>query len=255
MKKSLYHIPGSYKLLFYFYLCINLLPCKICGQEVKPKPAQATDYVQIFGNKYASAITFLYDNHWIWDSLKTCQVDPAFAVAIVFPELIRYSAIRDKIEKGGLFSLYIYYGEKYANFSVGEFQMKPSFARQLEEDISKLPRKIVKTYQMLNNRSNTQEARKERVKRLDNIHWQVRYLALFIQIMDQRHKNTKWTSEEEKLRFYATAYNFGYTKPSQDICAATEKKYFHLGWASMGECYCYADISVSYAYNPANSNY
>lgn len=254
MKKSLYRIPGSYKLLSLIFLCLNLLPCSIYGQEVSHSNPDVTDYSKVFGSKYTDAVTFLYHNHWIWDTLKTQKVDPAFAIAIVFPEIIRYSAIKDKIEKGGLFSLYIYYGEKYANFSVGEFQMKPSFARQLEEDLPRLPKREAKQYRTLNTTDN-RDARKERVKRLDDLQWQVRYLALFIRIMDKRYKNKQWLSKAEKLRFYATAYNYGYTKPYEDIYGVINKKNFHLGWTSMGERYCYADIAVSYAYNSLKINY
>jgi hypothetical protein len=254
MKKSLFRIPGSYKLLLYIFLCLNFLPCKIYGQEVSSTQLHTADYAQIFGHKYTNAVTFLYQNHWIWDSLKMHQVDPAFAIAIVFPEIMRYSEIKDKIEKGGLFSLYIYYGEKYANFSVGEFQMKPSFARQLEEDLAKLPKRKARQYPAINT-ADIQNARKERVKRLDDLQWQVRYLALFMRIMDQRYKNTQWTSNAEKLKFYATAYNFGYTKSYTAIYEAINKKNFHLGWTAIGERYCYADISLNYAHNALKDNY
>ncbi len=254
MKKSLFHIPGSYKLLLYIFLCLNFLPCKIYGQEVSSTQLHTTDYAQIFGSKYTNAVKFLYQNHWIWDSLKMRQVDPAFAIAIVFPEIIRYSEIKDKIEKGGLFSLYIYYGEKYANFSVGEFQMKPSFARQLEEDLAKLPKRKARQYQAIN-AANVQNARKERVIRLDDLQWQVRYLALFIHIMDERYKKQQWTSNAEKLKFYASAYNYGYTKPYAAINEVINKKNFHLGWTTIGERYCYADISLNYALNNLKDNY
>lgn len=254
MRKSLFHIPGSYKLLLYIFLCLNFLPCVIYGQEVSAKQQQKADYAQIFGYKYTNAVTFLYRNYWIWDSLEAHQIDPAFAMAIVFPEIIRYSEIKDKIEKGGLFSLYIYYGEKYANFSVGEFQMKPSFARQLEEDLTKLPKSKARHYPAINT-ADIQNARKERVMRLDNLQWQVRYLALFIHIMDERYKNKQWATNAEKLKFYATAYNYGYTRPYEEILEVINKKNFHLGWASMGERYCYADISINYALNALKINY
>jgi hypothetical protein len=233
---------------------LNFLPCKIYGQEVSSSQLHTEDYAQIFGSKYTNAVKFLYQNHWIWDSLKMRQVDPAFAIAIVFPEIIRYSEIKDKIEKGGLFSLYIYYGEKYANFSVGEFQMKPSFARQLEEDLAKLPKRKTRQYQAINT-ANIQNARKERVKRLDNLQWQVRYLALFIHIMDERYKNKQWISDAEKLKFYATAYNYGYARPYNEISEVINKKNFHLGWTAIGERYCYADISLNYALNNLKINY
>jgi hypothetical protein len=250
MKRSLFHIHGSYNFLIYIFLCINLLPCAIYGQEVYATTHEK-NYASIFGEKYTEAATFLNNNSWIRDSLKVYNVDPSFAIAIVFPELIRYSAIRDKIEKGGLFSLYIYYGEKYANFSVGQFQMKPSFARQLEEDISKLPHKEAKCYTKLD-ASDNQEARKERVKRLDEFNWQVRYLALFIKIMDQQCKKKQWLTAEEKLKFYATAYNFGYRKSFESIYNAINKNSFHLGWSNHGELYCYADISVQYHSKKSN---
>lgn len=247
MKKSLYRIPGSYKLLSLIFLCLNLLPC-VFGQEVSSNQPNTANYAEIFGSKYTDAVTFLYRNHWIWDSLKTQQVDPDFAIAVIFPEIMRYSAIKDKIEKGGLFSLYIYYGEKYANFSVGEFQMKPSFARQLEEDLTRLPKRKARQFPYTNP-ANTKTARKERLIRLDDLQWQVRYLVLFIQVMDERYKNKQWTSNTEKLKFYATAYNCGYTKPYEEINKVISKKYFHLGWTNWGERYCYADISLYYACN------
>jgi len=60
-------------------------------------------------------------------------------LSIVFPELIRFNAIQDKIETFALQSLYVKYGKDYANFSVGPFQVKPSFAESLEKDFVKFP--------------------------------------------------------------------------------------------------------------------
>ena len=47
--------------------------------------------------------------------------------AIFFPELIRYSFIRDLLETTALEYLYIENGKNYADFSIGRMQMKPSF--------------------------------------------------------------------------------------------------------------------------------
>ena len=60
------------------------------------------------------------------------------AIAVVFPELIRYSALRDKIEITLLKSLYIYKGDDYADFSIGQFQMKPSFAELIHKNVQLL---------------------------------------------------------------------------------------------------------------------
>ena len=52
--------------------------------------------------------------------------------AILFPELIRYSVYKDFFETQALELLYIDYGKKTADFSIGRFQMKPSFAEAVE---------------------------------------------------------------------------------------------------------------------------
>jgi hypothetical protein len=253
MEKSLYHIRGSYKLLFYTLVFFKLLPGEISGQDILLKTSNTVNYQTIFGEKYADALTFLYNNPWIYDSLKSYHVDPDLAISIVFPEIIRYSGIRDRIEKGGLFSLYIYYGEKYANFSIGYFQMKPSFIRQLETDISILPKHSVFHHFPID-KSDSRNARKERVKRLDELNWQVRYLAMFVAVMEQKLKDKKWLTTNDKLKFFAAAYNCGYTKPYHAILNIIEKETFHLGWATRGQLYCYANISAYFYSNHVKVN-
>ena len=60
-----------------------------------------------------------------------------FVTAIVYPELLRYNYIQDFIETSGLELLYMHYGAKTADFSIGHFQMKPSFAEHIEKYIEK----------------------------------------------------------------------------------------------------------------------
>ena len=54
------------------------------------------------------------------------------AVAVVFPELVRYSALMDFMETTAVKALYQQKGVKGADFSIGRFQMKPSFVEDLE---------------------------------------------------------------------------------------------------------------------------
>ena len=60
-----------------------------------------------------------------------------FVTAIVYPELLRYNYIQDFIETSGLELIYMRYGAKTADFSIGHFQMKPSFAEHIEKYIEK----------------------------------------------------------------------------------------------------------------------
>ena len=71
------------------------------------------------------------------DTFVKYQLNPYFVLAIVFPELIRYSKLQDVIESNDLKVLYVQFGDTYSNFSIGRFQMKPSFCEQLEKDYNK----------------------------------------------------------------------------------------------------------------------
>ena len=58
---------------------------------------------------------------------KKYDSDKNLLAAVIFPELVRYSSFRDLLETGVLEALYIEKGSDVANFSIGKFQMKPSF--------------------------------------------------------------------------------------------------------------------------------
>ena len=99
--------------------------------------AQDTDFKQVFSGHWSAAEEFVAANEkWMRAECERNDIPYQFAIAIVFPELVRYSALRDKIEISILKTLYINLGEEYADFSVGPFQMKPSFAESVTESIS-----------------------------------------------------------------------------------------------------------------------
>src|SRR5664280_591993 len=96
--------------------------------------SQQLNYKEVFGNHYQIAEDFITSNRWMADTLKSNGIDPCTGLAIIFPELIRYSSIRDIIETAALKSLYIQYGKNNEDFSIGQFQMKPSFAEDIEKE-------------------------------------------------------------------------------------------------------------------------
>jgi hypothetical protein len=218
-----------------------LLPVSIVGQ--KRLDFVPNDYKMIFGSKYNDAVCFISKEKWISDSLAKNGIDPNFALAIVFPELIRFSSLQNYIELQGLFTLYVQYGASYANFSVGHFQMKPTFAEQIEKDAGiYLNDRIFKPETM----ANSPVFRLERVKRLQSINWQVQYLILFIRIMDLKFQTIKWKSSGEKLKFYATAYNCGYFHSNNYIQSKIKTVNFHVALFTSADHYSYCDISASY---------
>lgn len=205
------------------------------------------DYKKIFGKDYDNAFDFLKKNTWINDSLLKEDIDPAFAIAIVFPEIIRYSAILDIIESSALKTLYIQNGEKFADFSIGYFQMKPSFAETIENIHNKILQKAGNKTKIFDTQK-TSSARKARILRLDNAKWQLRYLILFIKIMDAKYPNNSFANDTEKIRFYATAYNFGFTSDFSTIKKHINACTFYTGLFTNTDTkyYCYSDISASY---------
>lgn len=213
------------------------------GQDIS-KPDEL-NYKILFGEKYFGAYSYLSSQQWISDTLQLNGIDPDFAKAIVFPEIIRYSALQNSLEMQGLFTLYVQYGSSYANFSVGLFQMKPEFAELIERDAKNLSGFYSLRFKNIDN-SNTPEARTARVNRLNTMNWQVQYLIGFIKIMDQKYEEMHWTSANEKLRFYATAYNFGFTKSEKEIRKKMNEKHFHTSSFRSNICYNYCSISNEY---------
>ena len=149
------------------------------------KAQSITDFRKEQNKEYTQALVFLELEHWMVDSLECNGINAPFALAIVFPELIRYSAIQNWAETKALEVLYAQYGEAYADFSIGNFQMKPSFAKRLEQDWNTLFSRAqqyrfgIRAFDTLNNQS----YRYQRIKRLNDLKSEVKYLLMFILIM------------------------------------------------------------------------
>jgi hypothetical protein len=241
MKKTLSVIPRNYRICFFLILLIKLLPVNIAGQKLLSYNAEI-NFRATFGEKYDDALQFINENLWIKDSLSRNGFNPEFAIAVVFPELIRYSSIQNYIEVSGLLTLYTQYGEKYADFSVGRFQMKPSFVEKLEKDLTSFSSETSILFDL----SNTCDARTKRVNRLNDILWQVSYLQIFLKVMEEKYHLIQWKCEEDKLKFYATAYNTGYTSGEEKIKDRIGATKFYISLLKNDSCYSYSDIAWEY---------
>jgi hypothetical protein len=211
-----------------------------------PAAYPAEDYARIFGAQYEEAVQFLKANAWVSDALGLGRDEGRLALAVVFPEVLRFSALEDMIQVRALKVLYVQYGKKYADFSVGRFQMKPAFAEQVERDAGRWLTEEERTAAgaPVSPAADTPETRRERVLRLDDFKWQVRYLGLFIRIMDKKHAATPFVDARERLRFYATAYNAGYTHSEKAIRRLMPAKSFHTSLFEASMKFCYADIAL-----------
>jgi hypothetical protein len=175
-------------------------------------------------------------------------IPPRHLMAIVFPELVRYNAVYDFMETAALSLLYVQSGTRYADFSIGQFQMKPSFAEMVEADaLNILDDQTRKRLSFSALRVMDDEAsRRARINRLETVEGQVDYLVAFYLICTHRTRAMQFTSEAEKLRYLAACYNSGYRRTEAEIRKAMQQKAFHTGRLTGGDMYNYSDFSLAW---------
>ena len=206
--------------------------------------AFSANYRREFGADWDAAVRFVNDNHEQFKKeFEIFGVDSRIAEAVVFPELIRYSLWQDEIEKVAVNGLYITKGKDAADFSIGRFQMKPSFAEEVEEAWNKSP--LAQEYGFVFNVQQNSEARRSRVRRLGTMEGQCRYLAIFIRLMQLRHPQLAGMPAKERIRLLATAYNWSFSAPLSQIRRMQKKCRFHTDIivTRKTKMYCYADIA------------
>jgi uncharacterized protein Veg len=214
--------------------------------------SQSINYQQLFGDDWKKAEMFLKENRsWMDSVLGRNQISYPVAVAIIFPELVRYSALRDKMEITLLKALYVNLGEEYANFSIGQFQMKPSFAEKIRErKPAMLERRSGIILKSASDYDDIKQYRKSIVSDLEDTRKEFNYLVAFFKICEKKF-NLGRKDEVSKIKFLATAYNTGFWKSIQEIEDMTGKKFFNTKLFKT-ENYSYADVSLYWYYQYLN---
>lgn len=196
----------------------------------------------------------------VWDLY---EVPAELAEAVIFPELIRYSLFQDKMETSAVRSLYISKGTGGCNFSIGRFQMKPSFAEDLEKRWMRSG--LARKYNMYFDTKENAIARRIRISRLEDEEWQCIYLAIFLKMLYMDYGSTNKSGEhtqegidtlpvKEQVRLAATAYNRGCRwvnpgyGPLDEIRAKSHEKHFHTAIIPTTKTrrYVYADIALKH---------
>lgn len=203
-------------------------------------------YEKIFPDDFKHACNFLEKNTIKFKSVASkYKQNLSLLKAVVFPEIMRYSVLNDVLETSALEYLYVHYGSEAADFSIGYFQMKPSFIETIERDIA-CDRNLSPKYDYLLFKKGMRETekRKIRLQRLKKIDWQIVYLSAFIAICDSRFEAQKFMCAEDKIIFYSTAYNSGFHQSAEKIIAKSALKTFPYGIKYTGEQYAYSDIAL-----------
>jgi hypothetical protein len=206
--------------------------------------SQSLNYKDIFGDDWKKAETFVQENRsWMEPMLLKNHISYPLAISVIFPELVRYSAVRDKMEITLLKALYINLGDEYANFSIGRFQMKPSFAERIRDLTPELlGRRSGIKFKPRPDYPDISYFRKSIVTDLEDPEIQFNYLIAFLRICEKKFK-TVGKNEADMVKFLATAYNFGFEKSATEIEAMADKKFFNTKLFKT-ENYPYADVSL-----------
>lgn len=208
------------------------------------------NYPNIFGNDYKNAIKFFKVNKDVIErTLNTFNIDIKIATSVVFPERIRYSIVKDFFETAFLEVFYVENGSSQVDFSIGHFQMKPSFAEKVEFFV-KFNQRLSFKYNVLINykQKDIKLIRKKRIDRLKNLNYQLIYISAFYDIVKTVFFIDNM-NEKLKIKFFATAYNYGFDKTQNNLIKNINKKYFPYGSSYPGKQYSYSNISYYFYYN------
>jgi len=203
---------------------------------------QENDFKEIFGGHYNSSCEFLVSNESIIDSISSVyNTDPAVTSAIIFPELIRYSIIRDFIEVSSLELIYVNTGQ--IDFSIGPFQIKPSFAENIENKLDSI--KELSKYNGYFQYSSSEEItiRRERLQRLKSFEWQLNYVSVFQKYIYLKYDFLSESDIEYQLRFISTAYNYNMDAGIESLNDNMSRAYFPWGSFNDKRKYNYSEIS------------
>ncbi len=188
--------------------------------------------------EWEDAAVYASEHRGRWcEVFQSLEADCAECEAIVFPELLRYNRLKDGVETAVLLAPYVRKGAESANFSVGIFQMKPSFAEQVEK--AWMRSGMRHEYGLYFNTEDSREVRRKRVERLADEQWQCVYLAVFVRLMLEREPSLAEMSASGRVRLLATAYNYSFTAPVDELRKRSRKKTFHLDFVKTKNTVCY----------------
>lgn len=221
---------------------IIILSTQICFGQISPK--------EYFGDSYDDALNFCKKNKKEFIAIfEKYGIDEQISSAIVFPELIRYNRFRDFAETSALELLYIKHGKEIADFSIGRFQMKPSFIETMEtlltnDSLLKIEFDLVTNYPTIDSSG----IRQIRLDRLKSQEWQFLYLACFIKLAEKAYSKYCEKNHENRLLILSSAYNRGFGATYDELKKLSEIKTFPYGNKHLGR-YSYYNIAKFYHSN------
>ncbi|GMO11453.1 MAG: hypothetical protein Ta2A_19880 [Treponemataceae bacterium] len=222
-----------------FFVCLIFI--SICFGKAQIYSLDADAYRSKFAAHYFEALRYVNKIKPLLYNKLQDQFLTDIGIAVIFPELTRYSFIRNIAETKVLEFSYVVGG--HVDFSVGMMQMKPSFAGQLELDADEYCK--INYPELFKSGDDEQANRGLRISRLKNLNHQVEYLSVFLHIMGDKYP--KLAADPLKMvSIFSAAYNSGYDKTFEELEQNALKYYFPYGKNRKGEQYSYTEIAVDY---------
>jgi hypothetical protein len=218
------------------FFCFILFSSLVCFSQTK--------YSDLYGKEFHQAIQFYNSNKKQFEKTASkVGLKSDFIFSIVAPEISQFNSVYNEVELYSLQVMYTQFGKDYSDFSVGYFQMKPSFVESIENNIKQNPKQFKDYNDLLFKDPQSKKSRITRLERLNSLQWQLKYLAAFCAIVENRFKSNSYSSTEEKLKFYAAAYNSGYNKSKEHLTNMQKKTYFPK---IAKQKFNYSEISVQF---------
>lgn len=234
---------NSLKPVVLLFLC--LLLSGFCLAQTRQKEQREQKELSRPGAAWQRAIAVL-ERIDLDTVMLRCGLSPREARTVVFPEVLRYNTLQDRIEVMALKALYVQCGGRYANFSIGLFQMKPSFAEALERELMATGHRHF--LGLTADTVQTADVRRRRLDQLQQPAGQVRYLALFLLVAQSLHPEMESMSATARAAFLATAYNYSYRASAAAIGKWQKRKEFHFDLLATPNTvwYNYAEVAMRY---------
>jgi hypothetical protein len=202
--------------------------------------AKPSPYVQALGQEWYDAVATLHENQPIHQQeMEACGCDVVMVQAIMFPEFIRFNGISNLIETEILEEFYVSGGSAAADFSIGQAQIKPSFAEFIET--TDPTHTILPPYT-----SGGETVRRQRLDRLQNFAWQYRYVCAFTKALARRFPELAEAGGPEWVGFLASAYNLGPESSEGAIRDWMQVRAFPHGTRYQGDQFSYTELARWY---------
>ena len=226
---------------------VNITPGDGLTKEVPIDNSQDRELKNAFGKEWKKAAQRVRVHRAQWHKIfESLDADAQECEAIIFPEQLRYSRLQNGMEEGATIALYVKGGTQAANFSVGYFQMKPSFVEEVEAAWMKSP--LRHKYKLYFDLRDSQSSRQKRLERLLDEQWQCVYLGMFYRLVRERIPELEELSGRERVIIMATAYNRDFDASLEQLQLMREDYMFHTDIfpSENTEYYSYGEISAQW---------